>query len=86
MADFKGQKLCETIYQRVLLFFSLIGFLIGFLFEDFGYTVKILGFGLAIATVLCVPDWGMYNQNPIDWVGRKKPQTVQTRKAKGKAK
>mmetsp|Transcript_18435 Transcript_18435/g.22586 ORF Transcript_18435/g.22586 Transcript_18435/m.22586 type:complete len:93 (+) Transcript_18435:425-703(+) len=92
MADFKGQQLCENIYQSIILACTLFGLVFGFIFQDFGMVVKIWAFGLVIAGITCVPDWPMYNQDPISWSGSKdsassrKNTALRNRKGKTKAK
>mmetsp|Transcript_20768 Transcript_20768/g.36972 ORF Transcript_20768/g.36972 Transcript_20768/m.36972 type:complete len:108 (-) Transcript_20768:79-402(-) len=65
--DFIGQKLADRLHQIITAVFGVIGFFYGFQYQRFGYTMYISGIGLAISALLCVPDWGYLNRNPLKW-------------------
>lgn len=63
--DFKGQQLSERLGQGLVMVFAILGFLIGYIQQDFGMMMKIFGIGVAIAFVATVFDWPIYNKNPV---------------------
>lgn len=65
--DFKGQKLAEQIFQGVILVSALIGFMYGYIIEQFGWTVYIVLAGFAISCLLTLPPWPMYRRHPLKW-------------------
>mmetsp|Transcript_13740 Transcript_13740/g.33595 ORF Transcript_13740/g.33595 Transcript_13740/m.33595 type:complete len:114 (-) Transcript_13740:225-566(-) len=67
--DFAGQKLADRLHQTITAMFGIIGFIYGYIQQRFAYTMYISMIGLAISAVLCVPDWGFLNQNPLQWHG-----------------
>ncbi|KAG5274815.1 hypothetical protein AALO_G00140430 [Alosa alosa] len=65
--DYKGQKLAEQIFQGIILVSAVIGFLYGFVIEQFGWTVYIVLGGFAVSCLLTLPPWPMYRKNPLNW-------------------
>eukprot|EP00936_MAST-01D_sp_MAST-1D-sp1_P002480 g2480.t1 len=65
--DYKGQEVAERIYQIIIIVCSLIGFVWGFVKQDFKYTFYVWAIGLFASIVICTPDWPMFNKNPIKW-------------------
>ncbi|KAL6061570.1 hypothetical protein QOT17_012743 [Balamuthia mandrillaris] len=65
--DFKGQALAERYYQYILLVFSLLSFVVGYSVQSFKITFYIFCVGVLVACAVCVPDWGMYKKNPVQW-------------------
>lgn len=70
MVDFLGQKTSEYLYYAICLTFGVVGWLIGYFYENFGISVRIWGFGLVSAVFLVVPDWKVYNTKPVQWLRR----------------
>jgi signal peptidase complex subunit 1 len=66
--DYQGQKISELIFYWVIIIFGAIGWVIGYFHQDFSYVFYPWLSGVAIATVLCVPDWPFYNRHPIKWL------------------
>uniref|UniRef100_A0A7R9UF33 Signal peptidase complex subunit 1 n=1 Tax=Pinguiococcus pyrenoidosus TaxID=172671 RepID=A0A7R9UF33_9STRA len=66
--DYKGQRLSELMYYWIIIVFGVIAWIIGFFQADFQTTVIGWGIGLALATLLCVPDWPWFNRHPIRWL------------------
>ena len=66
--DYKGQMLSENLYYWIIILFGAVAWVVGFLKEDFYVTVLGWGAGVALATLLCVPDWPWFNRNPITWL------------------
>lgn len=65
--DYKGQKLAEQIFQGIILVSAVIGFLYGFIIEQFGWTVYIVLAGFAVSCLLTLPPWPIYRRNPLNW-------------------
>ncbi|XP_072203752.1 signal peptidase complex subunit 1 [Excalfactoria chinensis] len=66
--DYKGQKLAEQIFQGVILVSAAIGFIYGYITEQFGWTVCIVMAGFALSCLLTLPPWPMYRRNPLKWL------------------
>ncbi|KAL2090719.1 hypothetical protein ACEWY4_012982 [Coilia grayii] len=65
--DYKGQKLAEQIFQGIILISAVIGFVYGYIIEQFGWTVYIVLAGFAVSCLLTLPPWPMYRKNPLNW-------------------
>mmetsp|Transcript_26539 Transcript_26539/g.49593 ORF Transcript_26539/g.49593 Transcript_26539/m.49593 type:complete len:110 (-) Transcript_26539:192-521(-) len=65
--DFVGQRLADRMHQIITAFFGIIGFIYGYFQQRFAFTMYISMVGLAISALLCVPDWGFLNSNPLKW-------------------
>ncbi|KAI5607047.1 signal peptidase complex subunit 1 [Silurus asotus] len=76
--DYKGQKLAEQIFQGVILFSAVVGFIYGLIIEQFGWTVYIMLAGFAVSCLLTLPPWPMYRRNPLSWQPIV-PETPETR-------
>ncbi|XP_063796684.1 signal peptidase complex subunit 1 [Pseudophryne corroboree] len=66
--DYKGQKLAEQIFQGIILFSAVVGFIYGFVIEQFGWTVYIVIAGFAVSCLLTLPPWPMYRRHPLKWL------------------
>ncbi|KAM6468254.1 signal peptidase complex subunit 1 [Liasis olivaceus] len=66
--DYKGQKLAEQIFQGIILFSAVIGFIYGYITEQFGWTVYIVMAGFTISCLLTLPPWPIYRRNPLKWL------------------
>ncbi|XP_042307935.1 signal peptidase complex subunit 1 [Sceloporus undulatus] len=66
--DYKGQKLAEQIFQGIILFSAVIGFICGYITEQFGWTVYIVMAGFALSCLLTLPPWPIYRRNPLKWL------------------
>ncbi|KAM6062211.1 signal peptidase complex subunit 1 [Chlamydotis macqueenii] len=66
--DYKGQKLAEQIFQGIILVSAIIGFIYGYITEQFGWTVYIVMAGFALSCLLTLPPWPMYRRNPLKWL------------------
>ncbi|XP_048403708.1 signal peptidase complex subunit 1 isoform X1 [Stegostoma tigrinum] len=65
--DYKGQQLAEQTFQRVIVASAIIGFIYGYIIEQFGWTVYIVLAGFAISCLLTLPPWPMYRNHPLNW-------------------
>ncbi|MBN3287908.1 SPCS1 peptidase, partial [Polyodon spathula] len=50
--DYKGQKLAEHIFQGIILVSAVIGFIYGFITEQFGWTIYIVLAGFAVSCLV----------------------------------
>ncbi|XP_039353893.1 signal peptidase complex subunit 1-like [Mauremys reevesii] len=66
--DYKGQKLSEQIFQGIVLVSAVIGFIYGYMAEEFGWTVYIVMAGFALSCLLTLPSRPMYRHNPLKWL------------------
>mmetsp|Transcript_13985 Transcript_13985/g.48739 ORF Transcript_13985/g.48739 Transcript_13985/m.48739 type:complete len:88 (+) Transcript_13985:219-482(+) len=68
MVDFKGQLLAEQVYQAIIVAFSLAGFAVGFVAQSFLYTLYGVAAGVVLAAIATIPDYPVYNKNPVQWL------------------
>eukprot|EP00118_Oscarella_pearsei_P028971 m.3378 g.3378 ORF g.3378 m.3378 type:complete len:106 (+) comp9329_c0_seq1:198-515(+) len=80
--DFEGQKLAEQIFQGVIIFFAVVGFIWGYVCQRFSATVIIVIGGFILSSILTLPPWPFYRRHPIKW-RKPKPQDSGTETAKG---
>jgi signal peptidase complex subunit 1 len=66
--DFKGQKLSETACVWIVTVAAVLAFLYGYVRQDFQAMMVLFGGGCTAAFVATVPDWPVYNKNPITWL------------------
>ena len=50
--DYKGQKLAEQMFQGIILFSAIVGFVYGYVAEQFGWTVFIVMAGFAFSCLV----------------------------------
>jgi len=77
--DFKGQELAEKIFYYLIFIFGVIGFVVGFILQDFGITTQSVGAGAILSGLIMIPDWPFFNKNPITWLS---PDTEEKKKKK----
>ena len=65
--DFVGQHLAERLYQIIIVLFSVVGFFIGWVNQDFSMTFYVWAAGVVLACLVSVPDWPFFNRNPVKW-------------------
>mmetsp|Transcript_10656 Transcript_10656/g.19294 ORF Transcript_10656/g.19294 Transcript_10656/m.19294 type:complete len:84 (+) Transcript_10656:1-252(+) len=68
--DFKGMALSETLFYYIIIISGAVGWIIGFLHQNFLETFYVWSLGLGISIVLCVPDWPFFNRNPVKWLDK----------------
>jgi len=66
--DFKGQLYCERTFQILVVLFGLVGFVLGYIWQDFRTTFLFLSAGGGISAVICLPDWPWWNRHPVAWI------------------
>lgn len=65
--DYIGQKNGEKLFQVIIVVFAIVGFFVGYVYEQLSYSMIVLGIGCLIAALLTLPPWPMYRRNPIAW-------------------
>mmetsp|Transcript_18980 Transcript_18980/g.39286 ORF Transcript_18980/g.39286 Transcript_18980/m.39286 type:complete len:83 (-) Transcript_18980:307-555(-) len=66
--DYEGQKLAELLFYIIICLFGAVGWVMGYLQQDFTIVFQAWLAGVVISVVLCVPDWPFFNRNPIKWL------------------
>ncbi|KAM4707191.1 LOW QUALITY PROTEIN: signal peptidase complex subunit 1 [Discoglossus pictus] len=67
--DYKGQKLAKQIFQGIILLSAVVGFIYGYVIEQFGWTVYIQVIaGVAVSGLLTLPPWPTYHHHPLKWL------------------
>ena len=66
--DYKGQRNAEWLYQIIITLFGLFGFVWGYQEADFSVTFRCWVVGVALASLTCIPDWGIWNRNTPKWL------------------
>uniref|UniRef100_A0A7S3BMF8 Signal peptidase complex subunit 1 n=1 Tax=Haptolina ericina TaxID=156174 RepID=A0A7S3BMF8_9EUKA len=82
--DFKGQLHCERTFQILVVLFGIIGFIAGYIQQEFRITFLFLSTGGGISAVICLPDWPWWNRHPLDWVPAPEEEEVEVKKKKKK--
>lgn len=72
--DFKGQQRAEKLATKMTIYTSVASFLIGWMRQDFSLMLWLFLAGVILTLVVTVPNWPMYNRDPIAWVPGKKPR------------
>mmetsp|Transcript_38762 Transcript_38762/g.51077 ORF Transcript_38762/g.51077 Transcript_38762/m.51077 type:complete len:102 (+) Transcript_38762:128-433(+) len=92
MVDYKGQELAEQIYYYLVIIVGAIAWVVGYVKESFLLTVYGWAGGVALAVLICVPNWPWFNRHPIKWLeeipasgsSKKKSENSETKKKKKK--
>ena len=79
--DFKGQKISERLSQIIVFLFAIVALVLGYVAQDFGLMMKIFAGGVSIAFVFTVPDWPIYNKNPVAWKKAKSSKAAKPAKS-----
>ncbi|GAB0194635.1 signal peptidase complex subunit 1 [Grus japonensis] len=64
----------------------IIGFIYGYITEQFGWTVYIVMAGFALSCLLTLPPWPMYRRNPLRWLPVQESGTEEKKPADRKPK
>ncbi|XP_057368335.1 signal peptidase complex subunit 1-like [Daphnia carinata] len=65
--DYEGQHLAEKLSHIIVVVFGVIGWIIGYVNQQFSQTIMILGVGVLIAAIVTLPPWPMYRRKPLSW-------------------
>ncbi|XP_038611256.1 signal peptidase complex subunit 1-like [Tachyglossus aculeatus] len=71
--DFEGQKLAERLFKAIILASAAIGFVSGYVAEQFCWTLSILAVGVVGSCLLVLPAWPLYRQHPLKWLPAREP-------------
>jgi len=66
--DYEGQKCAERLFQGIIGVFAIVGFVWGYVCQQFSQTVFILAAGFVMSCLLTLPPWPMYRRNPLPWL------------------
>uniref|UniRef100_A0A8C0H2G6 Signal peptidase complex subunit 1 n=1 Tax=Chelonoidis abingdonii TaxID=106734 RepID=A0A8C0H2G6_CHEAB len=56
------------IFQGIILVSAVIGFIYGYIAEQFGWTVYIVMAGFALSCLLTLLSWPTYRHNLLKWL------------------
>ncbi|CAM8970173.1 unnamed protein product [Rhodiola kirilowii] len=66
--DWQGQKLAEQLMQILLVSFALGGFATGYILGSFQLMLLIYAGGVALTSLITVPNWPWFNKHPLTWL------------------
>jgi signal peptidase complex subunit 1 len=66
--DYEGQKLCENLFYWMIIIFGAVGWVYGYIEQDFVYVFYAWGVGMILSIIICVPDWPWFNRHPVKWL------------------
>lgn len=66
--DFKGQQLCSDYVNKLLIVSTVLSVVIGFATQRIAHVVYTFGASLVIVLASSLPNWSIYNQNPVQWL------------------
>ncbi|CAL6381555.1 unnamed protein product [Bathycoccus prasinos] len=67
MVDFEGQKFVETFTVSVVSSTSSVGFVLGYLLQDYDLMRNLIFAGIVASVVVTLPSWPFLKRNPIEW-------------------
>jgi signal peptidase complex subunit 1 len=65
--DFDGQRRAEKMFQIIIVLFATVGFIWGYICQQFSQTIYILFAGFLFACLMTLPPWPMYRRKPLSW-------------------
>ncbi|OJJ48793.1 hypothetical protein ASPZODRAFT_60082 [Penicilliopsis zonata CBS 506.65] len=65
--DFHGQRITVRLSTALLIIFSAIGFVVGYIQQDIHLTLWITLAGTLVTALAVVPPWPVYNSHPEKW-------------------
>ncbi|ODM95220.1 Signal peptidase complex subunit 1 [Orchesella cincta] len=83
--DYDGQARAEKLSRIIILLFGFVGFIWGYIIQQFSETVRILGAGFILAAILTIPPWPIYRRKPLSWQ-KVRPQRSGDSDGEGKTK
>ncbi|KAH9942814.1 microsomal signal peptidase subunit [Amylocystis lapponica] len=66
--DFEGQKKVEEIVRNTLIGTTVVSFALGFVLQSLRVTFGTFGLSAVVLLLVAVPQWPMYNRNPVEWL------------------
>lgn len=67
MVDFEGQKFVETFTVSVVSSTASVGFVLGYLLQDYDLMRNLIFAGIVASVVVTLPSWPFLKRNPIEW-------------------
>jgi len=77
--DFVGQQHALTTYRVVIALSAVVGFILGYIRENFNYTIFTVLIATALVLTICVPPWPWFRSHSLPW---KKQSTLSKEEAK----
>ncbi|XP_003385294.1 PREDICTED: signal peptidase complex subunit 1-like [Amphimedon queenslandica] len=77
--DYEGQRLAEKIYHYVIILFSVVGLIWGYIIQQFDQTVYIILAGFVLAAILVLAPWPWYRRHPLPWQQSDTPSSSKTK-------
>ncbi|EDW58942.1 signal peptidase complex subunit 1 [Drosophila virilis] len=65
--DFVGQAKAERWSRLIITLFGVIGLIYGAFMQQFSQTVYVLGAGFLLSSLITIPPWPFYRNNPLKW-------------------
>ncbi|NP_001155397.1 signal peptidase complex subunit 1 [Acyrthosiphon pisum] len=75
--DFVGQKHAEYLFRTIITMCGFIGFILGYVKEQFSITIGLTLIGFFISALLTIPPWPIYARNPLKWQKVKKVKKIE---------
>lgn len=66
--DLKGQQLSERTFMGVMWTVTILSAVLTFILDDVTIMFFTFAGGLALSALICVPEWPMFNRNPLSFV------------------
>ncbi|CAI5700900.1 hypothetical protein KXD40_005814 [Peronospora effusa] len=67
MVDYKGQARAETLLMVCFVVICTPAWIYGYFQQDFTYPFQAWMAATVLGALLVLPDWAIYNRNPIKW-------------------
>ncbi|KAJ3523305.1 hypothetical protein NM688_g8751 [Phlebia brevispora] len=77
--DFEGQKQVEQTTKVVLTALTILSFIVGFVLQSLRVTFAVFGSGTVLLLLVVIPQWPMYNRNPVKWLPAKEKEKVKSK-------
>ncbi|XP_050431283.1 signal peptidase complex subunit 1 [Adelges cooleyi] len=71
--DFVGQKHAEYLFRTIITLCGFVGFILGYVKEQFSITIGLTLIGFFVSALLTIPPWPFYARNPLKWQKVRKP-------------
>ncbi|KTW32543.1 uncharacterized protein T551_00028 [Pneumocystis jirovecii RU7] len=65
--DYEGQTTSEILANVIVVVFSIIAYIVGFLLQNLIITLYIFVIGILVSLLIIIPPWSIYNTHPIKW-------------------
>jgi len=63
--EIKGQRVAELLYQVIIVASAAVGFVYGAIVRSFIWCFYGWAFGTAVACLLCIPEWPIYQRDKL---------------------